>query len=634
MNPKDAKKQQEETPKDVSKYRTSEVVRRLLGLCWKFRYLCFKVLILQTLILALGLTGLNLTGVGIDAVRYYMDPGKVSEPLWPLGLTPPDSWAPMTVIATIAGCILGIAVIGALLNYAYSVSMARLVFDGVAKNLRTTVYDKLQHLSFRFFDENASGTIINRVTGDVGGLRMFVDQVVMQSMVLLLSLTVYLSYMLHLHVKLTLVCLSSIPAAWIAAAVFGKMVKPMYLKNRELVDTMILALAESIKGIHVTKGFGRERQEMDKFQASNLHVKTQQNEIFHKVSSFSSWISFLSCFNLFLLLLYGGYLVIEGELALGTGLVVFSGLLQQFSSQTGNIASIANTIERSLTSARRVFEILDAPIEIQSAPDAVDKPSIQGSVEFCHVALQYEGKSPVLRDMSFRVEAGQCVAILGVTGAGKSALMSLIPRFYDPQEGQVMIDGIDVRKYHLDQLRRQIGLVFQENFLFNRSIAKNIAFGHPDATLENIERAARIAQAHDFITKMPNGYDTMIGENGVDLSGGQRQRLAIARAILLDPAILLLDDPTAAIDPHTENEILSTMDNAIQGRTTFIVAHRVNTLRRADKILVLDKGRVIQEGTHDELMKVQGPYQWTARIQLTDSDKLNFAASYLKETVQ
>jgi ATP-binding cassette subfamily B protein len=279
-------------------------------------------------------------------------------------------------------------------------------------------------------------------------------------------------------------------------------------------------------------------------------------------------------------------------------------------------------VQQSLIGARRVFEILDAPVEVKSAPDALRRAKLAGRVAFENVSFTYDGAEAVVRDISLEVQPGQCVAILGATGAGKSVLMSLIPRFFDPTAGRLVIDGLDARQLHLDDLRRNIGLVFQESFLFSNTVAANIAFGHPEATRSQIEKAARIAAAHDFISALPKGYDTILGESGNSLSGGQRQRLAIARAVLLEPAILLLDDPTAAIDSETEHEIFEALDRAIAGRTTFIVAHRLSTLRRADFIIVLEDGRIVQRGTHEELMREQGPYLRVADLQLVDGREL------------
>jgi ATP-binding cassette subfamily B protein len=284
-----------------------------------------------------------------------------------------------------------------------------------------------------------------------------------------------------------------------------------------------------------------------------------------------------------------------------------------------------NSVQQSLVGARRVFEILDAPVEVKNAPDAVRRTKLTGSVKFEHVSFAYDGAETVVRDIALEVKPGQCVAILGATGSGKSVLMSLVPRFFDPTAGRVLIDGIDARQLHLDDLRRNIGLVFQESFLFSNTISANIAFGHPEATPAQIEKAARIAAAHGFIMAQPKGYDTILGESGNSLSGGQRQRLAIARAVLLEPAILLLDDPTAAIDSETEHEIFEALDRAIAGRTTFIVAHRLSTLRRADFIIVLENGRIVQRGTHEQLMREAGPYLHVANLQLVDNRELQSA---------
>jgi ATP-binding cassette subfamily B protein len=388
---------------------------------------------------------------------------------------------------------------------------------------------------------------------------------------------------------------------------------------------MVQTFVESLQGIAVTKAFGREAEDRARFDAANDAVLRQQHVIFWRVSLFSPAIGFLTRINMMVLLGYGGWLVIQGRLPLGAGLVVFAGLLEQFSGQVNNVATIVNSVQQSLIGARRVFEILDAPVEVKSPPDPVRLPRLRGEVRFEGVSFAYDGAEAVVRDINLVVAPGQCVAILGATGAGKSVLMSLVPRFFDPTAGRVLVDGVDLRRLDLDQLRRNIGVVFQESFLFSHTVAANIAFGHPEATREQVERAARIAAAHDFITALPQGYDTVLGESGNSLSGGQRQRLAIARAVLLEPAILLLDDPTAAIDSETEREIFAALDRAIAGRTTFIVAHRLSTLRRADLILVLENGRIVQRGTHAQLMREPGPYLHVASLQLVDGRELQRA---------
>jgi ATP-binding cassette subfamily B protein len=596
----------------------TELIKRLLLLSWAYRRACASVLAYQFVLLFMGLGGLGLTGLAIDVTRHALDP-SLPAPRWPLGIAPAAEASRMSVVLVIGSIVLVMAAVRALLNYFYAVAVGRLVQWEIVPALRARVYDKLQRLSFRFFDANASGSLINRVTGDVQSVRSFVDGVLIQSLIMLLSLGVYFFYMLSKHVGLTFACLMPTPLLWIVTARFSLRVRPAYSKNRELVDEMVLALTEGISGIQVTKGFGREAEDYAKFAQKNHAVRDQQQEIFAKVSKFSPTINLLSQSSIVVLLCYGGHLLARGSLTLGD-LIVFAGLLQQFSAQVSSMANIVNTVQQSLIAARRVYEVLDTPIEVTSPPDAVRPTEVRGAVRFEEVDFGYRPDALALSRIDFEVAPGQCVAILGATGSGKSTLLSLIPRFYDPFRGRVLVDGVDTRRWDVDHLRRHIGVVFQESFLFSNTVAANIAFGHPEASQQQIERAARIAAAHDFIMGLPKGYDTVLGESGGDLSGGQRQRLAIARAVLLDPPLLLLDDPTAAIDPETEEEILEAMDHAIRGRTTFVVAHRLSTLRRADVIIVLDGGRIVERGSHAELMRAGGRYVKAARLQTAEGD--------------
>ncbi len=597
------------------------LVARLLRLAWRYRLHCLRVLAIQLVLLTLGIGGLRFTGVGIDYIRHRIEGTPLAAGHLPFHLA--EDLPPYRILGTLAALILGFALVRAVLNYAYAVSVNRLVQQKLVVDLRAEVYDKLQRLSFRFYDANSTGSIITRVTSDVQSVRMFVDQVLIQSVIMVVSLTAYVVYMAGLSPGLTVACLATTPALWFMAAAFSRHVQPLYDRNRELVDRMVQILAESIAGAQVTKAFGREAEARAKFDAANQACFDQQRGIFWRVSLFSPAVGFLTRINMMVLLGYGGWLVARGQLPLGAGLVVFVGLLEQFSGQVNNVATIVNSVQQSLIGARRVFEILDAPIEVKNPPHALRRPKLAGAVRFDGVTFAYDGAEAVVRDLDLAVEPGQCVAILGATGSGKSVLMSLIPRFFDPTAGRVLLDGHDVRTLDLDDVRRNIGIVFQESFLFSNTVAANIAFGHPEATPAQIERAARIAAAHDFIMALPQGYDTLLGEGAQTLSGGQRQRLAIARAVLLEPAIMLLDDPTAAIDSETEHEIFAALDRAIAGRTTFIVAHRLSTLRRADFIIVLEDGRIVQRGTHAELMKVPGPYLRVADLQLVDARELS-----------
>jgi ATP-binding cassette subfamily B protein len=602
----------------------------MLALGWQYRWGCLRLLAMQGLLLLAAVTALRLAGYGIDLVRWFAG-AAAARPQSPVFYEPPATWLPLAQIALVAGCILLLELLRGSLNYAYSLSAGWLIHTQIVPQLRNRVYDKLQRLSFRFFDANATGSIINRVTSDVQSVRAFIDGVLIQLVLLAISLIFYVAYMLSLHVGLTIACLATTPLLWIVTAIFSKIVRPMYDHNRELVDRVILRLAESIQGVQVIKGFGREQEEIDRFAIDNRAVMDQQRGIFWRVSIFGPTIGYMTQINLVILLAYGGWLVTQDKLALGSGLVVFAGLLQQFSSQVANLTNIANSVQQSLSGARRVFEILDTPVAIESPlqPKRLSAagPITHGTgdlvgrrIEFDHVWFEYTPGNPVLKDVSLTIEPGENVAILGATGAGKSTLLALLCRFYDPTRGRILIDGHDLRELDLDDLRRNMGLVFQETFLFSNTVAANIAFGHPEATIEQVDRAARIAAAHDFIAALPHGYETVLGEGGLDLSGGQRQRLAIARAVLLDPSILLLDDPAAAIDPQTEHEILSAMERAMHGRTTLVIAHRLSTLRQCDRVIVLEAGRVAQLGTHAELMQAEGHYQHAARSQLAGAE--------------
>ncbi|MBA4386581.1 MAG: ABC transporter ATP-binding protein [Verrucomicrobia bacterium] len=587
------------------------LVRRMLNLVLAYRGRCVWVIILHLLLLILGLLGLSAAGMGVDIIRHRDNLSLV--PI-PFGLRPPESWTPMRLLCVMGGTILVVSLIRLGLFYYTKMTAARVVQDMMIR-LRSDIYEKLQRLGFRFYDSHMSGGIINRVTSDVQLVRMFMDEVVLEGIILVLTLGISLAYMLSIHPGLTAACLATTPVLAISTYFFTRKVKPAMRRTRELYDHLILVLAENVQGIHVVKGFVREPQEVAKFDASNRKILEQQRWLFRISSFYNSSSGFLTYINMTVLIGFGGYLVMTDRLPLGSGMIVFYGLLGQFSNQVANLAAIANRLQMSFTGARRVFEVLDMPVEIKDAPKPVRLSRTRGSVEFENVTFGYDSGKPVLIDINLKVEPGQVVAIVGPTGAGKSTLLSLIPRFYEPQHGRVLIDGVDVRDLRLDDLRRNIGFVFQETFLFSNTVSANIAFGSPDSSPERVAQAARVAAAHNFVIELQKEYETIIGERGVGLSGGQRQRIALARAILLEPGILLLDDPTAAIDPQTESEIQVALSNVMSGRTTFIVSHRLSTLRRADSIVVIEKGRIAQVGTHEQLMNMPGHYRDMANIQ-------------------
>jgi ATP-binding cassette, subfamily B, bacterial len=573
--------------------------------------------VLSLILLLFGIAGLKLLGLVIDVIRHALDPSLPS-PIYPFSWQPPATWSPLQTVTAIALVIMAIATVRAALTYCYNMITARLTQGEIVPTLRAQLYAKLQRLSFSFFDVHGSNSIFNRVTGDVQNTRLFVDGVLLQGVNMILTLAAYAFFMWRIQPALTLACLCvSLPLWWLAQF-YSARLRPGYLRNRELTDSMILLFSESVRGMQTVKGFAAEAHQVRRFETANDNVSAQQRKIFWDLSVFTPATQMLSQMSLVILFAYGGWLYVQGKIPLGSGLVVFAGLLQQFTGQVATISTIANSVQQSLAAARRVFEVLDTPVEVQSKLNAIKPPQLTGQITFEKVSFGYAPEKNALTEISFDAKAGQVVGIFGMTGTGKSSLLGLIPRFYDPRAGRILADGQDLRDLDLDAFRRQIGIVYQESFLFSNTVAANIAFGHPHATMEQIERAARIASAHDFIRALPHGYETVLGEAGVDLSGGQRQRLALARALILQPPILILDDPTASVDAKTENEIVTALRDAMAGRTTFVVSSRLNLLRRADLILVLEDGRLTQSGTHDELIHRPGPYHETALLQIMD----------------
>lgn len=593
---------------------TIALLQRLLQLSWAYRWGCVELLLLQGLLLATNLLIAHCTGLGVDVVRFAVEPG-LQPPVLPFGLTFPNVWEPMNQVTAIAVAVLILASSRALLNYRYAVQSARLIHERIVVDLRARVFSKLQWLGFRFFDKQPTGGLISRVTSDVQSVRAFVDGVLVQLVILLLSFVFYVGYMASIDLPLTLACLATTPAMIWLTIEFGLRTRPAYDRNRELSDELVLALTETVQGVQVVKGFGREPEEIARFAAASHAVRDQQHGIFRAVSTYSPVMTMLSQVNVLVLLSYGGWLVARNEMPLGTGLVVFAQLLQHFSHQIANVTAITNSIQQSLSGAQRVFEVLDMPEEIRNVATAVDPGRMRGEIEFDRVSFAHHADQTVLSNLSFRVPAGSQVAVMGSTGSGKSTLLQLIARLYDPVSGTVRIDGHDLRQLDLTSLRKQISIVFQESFLFSNTVSANIAFGAPFASQNEIQAAAETAAAADFIGELPEGYQTILGEGGNTLSGGQRQRLAIARAVLASPAILLLDDPSASLDSKTEEEIFSALQAASRGRTSFVVTHRLSMAMRSDLILFLEDGKLVQTGTHAELIAVPGPYRAAASVQ-------------------
>ena len=498
--------------------------------------------------------------------------------------------------------------------------LAERASKGVAYDLREALFAHIERLSFSYYDRAQTGQLVTRGTNDVEQVRTFVGTGVIQlvaSLVLLVGTAVILGV---LNWRLTIAALLTIaPIVWLLAN-FVRRVGPLFGQVQQLLGGLNTILQEDLSGLRVIRSFGRESYELERYGRANAELLGRNLLTVRALSNNFPLVFFFANLGTLVVIGFGGGLVMAGSLSIGE-LIAFNAYLAFLLQPILTIGFLAAAISRAGASATRIFDVLDAPSDIQDRPGARPLPSVAGEVIYDRVSFRYPGADvDVLCDVSFTVQPGQTVAILGTTGAGKSTLVNLLPRFYDVTRGSVRIDGHDVRDVTLASLRCQIGIVLQEALLFGGSVRDNIAYGKPDASQAEIEAAARAAQAHTFIAELPQGYDTLVGERGIGLSGGQRQRLAIARTLLVDPCLLILDDSTSAVDTETEAAIGEALDRLIRARqrTVFVIAQRVNTVRDADLILVLDDGGVAAQGTHDELLRDSELYNQILGSQLRE----------------
>jgi ATP-binding cassette subfamily B protein len=533
------------------------------------------------------------------------------------------------------------------------------VSQRVAYDIRNALYDHLQRLSFAYHDRARTGELMSRVTSDVEHSRIFVGNGVLQIINTVILYVAILAIMISLDWWLSLVSLTTLPFIAMTAIVYGRRVHPMFRRVQRQWAHLTAVLQENITGVRVVKAFARETFEVTKFEDENAGFLERQVATSRLQAFIFPMMVFISSAGTVAILWFGGIEAIEGRLSVGS-LIAFNSYLMRLAGPTRQFGWIVAWVSRATASGERLFEILDAPSPVRERAGAIARQTIDGRVAFEGVSFSYaqaiatvidhakpstdpdpspsaSGRrrdrddrtlltrtgvpaTPILSHIDLVAEPDQVIAIVGHTGAGKSTLMSLIPRFYDATAGTVRVDGTPVADYRLVDLRRRIGIVMQETLLFSASVSENIAYGNSQASLEAIERAAQAAQAYEFINDLPFGFDTRIGERGVTLSGGQRQRLAIARALLIDPRILILDDATASVDMRTEFHIQEALRVVMKGRATFMIAQRISTITHADQIIVLDHGTVVQRGTHESLLAVPGYYRETYDMQLRDRD--------------
>ena len=508
------------------------------------------------------------------------------------------------VIFLIVGLMVGVALVQGIFQFLQGY-LAERASQGVAYDLRDGLFAKIERLSFSYYDKVETGQIVTRLTNDVEQIRTFTGSGVVQlgnALVMFLGTTVLLFY---LNWRLAFIALAIVPVVGVLLGRFVGKVGPMFRLVQQALGRLNTVLQEDLSGVRVIRAFAREDYETQRYREANQNLLDRNLRTVRTFSNNFPFVFLFANLGTLLIVLFGGLQVIGGSLSIGE-LVAFNSLLGFMIFPILTIGFLSASISRAGASAQRVFEILDAPMDVQNSPDAKPLPPIRCRVEFDSVSFRYPGtERDILSNVSFAAEPGQTVAVLGTTGSGKSTLVNLLPRFYDVTGGSVRLDGHDVRDVTLSSLRRQIGIVLQETRLFSGTMRDNIAFGKPEATDEEVTEAARAAQADGFVSALPEGYATVIGERGLGLSGGQRQRVAIARALLVEPQLLILDDSTSAVDAETEAAIQETLDRLMRerSRTVFVIAQRVSTVRDADLILILDDGRIAASGTHEQLLQ-------------------------------
>lgn len=516
--------------------------------------------------------------------------------------------------------VLGIGVLIAVLDfcnrYLSSWISFRITFD-----LRNRLYDHIQHLSFSYHDHTQTGQLINRCIEDVRSLQQFTGTGVIELIRITLLLVGVIFLLFWDNAQLAAIALIPMLPLFLLTTSFGKRVGGLFYDVDKAMGDLSTRLQENVSGVQVVRAFAREPYEVQRFNRENRQLYESRLTVVQQWSRVMPTSHFLIAMSTVLILWFGGNMVLRGEMTLGE-VVAFNSYLILMAEPARQLVMLVNTAGEASAGIQRIFEVLEQKPEIKSTKYPVSLGTLSGKIVFQDVCFRYKGeKSIALEDINLQVEPNQVVALIGPTGSGKTSLVNLIPRFYDVTEGTVFVDGFDVRLVELQSLRRQIGIVLQTSLLFSDTLKANIAYGRPDADLQEVIEAAKAAQAHDFIQEMSDGYNTEIGERGVTLSGGQRQRVAIARAILLNPRILILDDSTSSVDTQTERLIQQALNRLMEGRTTFIIAQRLSSVRRADFILVLDQGRIVEQGSHDDLLSQDGLYREIYELQLRGQEE-------------
>lgn len=514
--------------------------------------------------------------------------------------------------------MIGVTLVRSLLRFTFLMCFES-SSQGLVYDMREEAYRKLMKEDFNFFNKNRTGDLMSRQTGDMDAVRHMVSHVIYFSFENILVFLMALVMIFSVNVKMALCMLIVLPFTLAVTLSQRRHIKPAFDRVRDCFSSLNAFAQETIAGNRVVKAFAKEDYELEKFDRENDGYRDAQ------LNAASIWMKYIPMFEVLsqcltiILMIMGGFMVIDGEMTIGN-MVTVNGYLWMLNSPLRQAGWIINDLQRFLTAIEKIYKVYTTEPDIKQPEHVVEKRKLKGSVTFDHVNY-YTNDDTVLKDISFHVEPGQTVGIIGATGSGKSSLVNLICRFYDVNQGRVLVDDIDVRNLNLQTLRGNIGIAMQDVFLFSDTIEGNIAYGNPDCTFEQVQAAAKIANADEFIREMPEGYDTIIGERGVGLSGGQKQRISLARAILKDPSIIILDDTTSAIDMETESMIQNELKKISDERTVFIIAHRISSIIHADQILVLDNGRLVERGTHEQLLAKKGYYSTVFHHQYGEFDR-------------
>ena len=579
------------------------IILRIIGIALRHKWPLAAAYACMAGALAAYLLLPKLFGNAIDEIALVLDDGEVSE----------------GAILTIVLIILGLSVLRGVLSYGQTY-LGEAVSQLVAYDIRNSFYNHVQHLSFGFHDRHHTGNLMSRAIIDVENIRMFINMGMVRAPYFISLFVIVGIILLRLDWRLGLLSTSFMPVVAFNSAVVRLKMRRIWLSVQEKMAEQNVVLQENLTGMRVVKAFAAEEHEEAKYDVRNLEVANESLAAERMRASSMSFMLFTFLVSMGLILWYGGTRVIDGHMTPGE-LAQFIFYMQILAMPVRMTGFLVNSYARAASAGERLFEVFDAKSPVQESASATHMPRVSGHVRLEDVTFSYDGGPPVLKDFSLDIEPGKVIALLGAPGSGKSTIVNLIPRFYDVSSGRIELDGTDIRDVTLASLRRNIGIVQQDVSLFTTSISKNIAYGRASASMEEIVEAAKVAQMDEFVRGLEKGYDTIIGERGSTLSGGQRQRLSIARAVILDPPILILDDSTSSVDASTEEHIRRAMESVMQGRTTFVIAHRLSTVHRADLIVVLENGRIAESGTHRELLAMNGPYRDIYELQLRPQEE-------------